>query len=66
MVSCQSVANAHVRLMEVQVLDFGASRDGVTEAKRGKRMVVDIDGVEISDASDFNRDNMNHNTAADE
>ena len=32
-----------------QVLDFGAVRDGVSEANRGRRMVVDHKGREIED-----------------
>ena len=34
----------------IQVLEFGASRDGVPESRRGKRIVVNVDGVEINDA----------------
>jgi F-box and WD-40 domain protein CDC4 len=30
----------------LQVLDFGAARDGVPESKRGRRIVVDADGLE--------------------
>ena len=32
----------------VQVLDFGAARDGVPDSKRGRRIVVDADGVEMN------------------
>lgn len=32
-----------------QVLDFGAVRDGVPEANRGRRIVVDHKGREIED-----------------
>jgi F-box and WD-40 domain protein CDC4 len=31
----------------MQVLDFGAARDGVPESKRGQRLVVDTEGMEI-------------------
>ena len=34
----------------VQVLDFGAVRDGVPESERGRRIVVDVHGNEITDA----------------
>lgn len=33
----------------LQVLDFGAARDGVPESKRGHRIVVDPRGREIED-----------------
>lgn len=37
----------------MQVLDFGAARDGVPEENRGRRIVVDVNGNEItSDATD--------------
>jgi len=32
-----------------QVLDFGASRDGVPDSQRGRRMVVDARGHETED-----------------
>ncbi|KAH0556168.1 hypothetical protein GP486_005901, partial [Trichoglossum hirsutum] len=35
-----------------KVLDFGAARDGVPEEKRGRRIVVDVLGQEISDPED--------------
>lgn len=31
-----------------QVLDFGAARDGIPETKRGRRIVVDAEGVETN------------------
>lgn len=31
----------------MQVLDFGAVRDGVPISKRGQRIVVDAEGLEI-------------------
>lgn len=31
------------------MLDFGASRDGVPEQDRGRRIVVDHEGVEVDD-----------------
>jgi F-box and WD-40 domain protein CDC4 len=33
----------------LQVLDFGASRDGVSDLQRGRRMVVDARGQETED-----------------
>lgn len=39
-----------------QVLDFGASRDGVPEYKRGKRIVVNTEGIEVSDPHDTSVD----------
>ncbi len=33
----------------MQVLDFGAFRDGVPEDKRGKRIVVNVQGQEATD-----------------
>lgn len=33
----------------VQVLDFGAARDGVPEMSRGRRIVVDARGNEIQE-----------------
>ena len=35
-----------------QVLDFGAARDGVPAHKRGKRIVVNVNGEEVSDPHD--------------
>jgi F-box and WD-40 domain protein CDC4 len=32
-----------------QVLDFGASRDGVSDSHRGRRIVVNTQGTEIED-----------------
>jgi F-box and WD-40 domain protein CDC4 len=32
-----------------QVLDFGASRDGVPDSSRGRRIVVDARGIETED-----------------
>jgi F-box and WD-40 domain protein CDC4 len=34
-------------LIVLQVLDFGAARDGVPGSRRGRRVVVDTEGVEI-------------------
>jgi F-box and WD-40 domain protein CDC4 len=39
-------------LMIEKVLDFGAARDGIPEEKRGRRIVVDTLGQEISDPED--------------
>ena len=36
-------------LTRLQVLDFGAARDGVSEVNRGRRIVVDCRGREIED-----------------
>lgn len=33
----------------MQVLDFGAARDGIPESRRGHRIVVDPRGREIDD-----------------
>ena len=35
-----------------QVLDFGAARDGAPESKRGRRIVVDADGMEMISEED--------------
>jgi F-box and WD-40 domain protein CDC4 len=40
------------RLMLRQVLDFGASRDGVPAEQRGRRIVVNSKGHEIEDVTD--------------
>ena len=34
------------------MLDFGAARDGVPESKRGRRIVVDTDGMEMINSED--------------
>lgn len=34
------------------MLDFGAARDGVPEHKRGRRIVVNTEGQEVSDPHD--------------
>ncbi|KAF2089472.1 WD40 repeat-like protein [Saccharata proteae CBS 121410] len=36
----------------IEVLDFGASRDGVPADKRGRRIVVDSRGLEVEDVDD--------------
>lgn len=41
-----------LELTETQVLDFGASRDGVPSSRLGQRMVVDEDGTEVPDEED--------------
>lgn len=45
--------SAHERshAYSIQVLDFGAFRDGVPEAKRGKRTVVDLEGRELHESA---------------
>ncbi|KAL9127091.1 MAG: hypothetical protein Q9217_003966 [Psora testacea] len=40
----------------IEVLDFGACRDGVPEHKRGRRILVDVEGREILDHHDPNLD----------
>lgn len=35
-----------------QVLDFGAARDGVPKGKRGRRIVVDTEGMELISEED--------------
>lgn len=47
-VSCSKADIARKGLM-LQVLDFGASRDGVPDDQRGRRVVVDCRGNEIED-----------------
>lgn len=37
----------------MQVLDFGASRDGVPADQRGRRIVVSSKGHEIADVEDI-------------
>jgi F-box and WD-40 domain protein CDC4 len=39
-------------LTPFQVLDFGASRDGVPIEQRGRRIVVNSKGQEIEDVTD--------------
>ena len=34
------------------MLDFGAARDGVPDHKRGRRIVVNTEGQEVSDPHD--------------
>jgi len=36
-------------MTEKQVLDFGAARDGVPEAQRGRRVLVNREGVEVDE-----------------
>jgi len=45
---------AHARRLTdgLQVLDFGASRDGVGRDQRGRRIVVDARGQEVEDAAE--------------
>lgn len=40
-------------LTYIEVLDFGAHRDGVPEHRLGKRMVVDIRGIEANEVDDI-------------
>ncbi|KAI9811221.1 MAG: hypothetical protein M1827_005553 [Pycnora praestabilis] len=44
------------KLTPLQVLDFGASRDGLPEDKRGRRIVVDAKGQEMNDPADCSVD----------
>lgn len=48
----RSIAAKHL----IQVLDFGASRDGVPGHRRGRRIVVNVDGQEVSDPHDTSAD----------
>ena len=48
------------------MLDFGASRDGVPESKRGKRIVVDTDGLETFDVHDARENTIDLDGTADE
>ncbi|MCJ1432932.1 SCF ubiquitin ligase complex subunit cdc4 [Xylographa pallens] len=36
----------------IEVLDFGAPVDGIPEIKRGKRIIVDVDGTELNETSE--------------
>ncbi|KAF3923781.1 hypothetical protein AA313_de0204935 [Arthrobotrys entomopaga] len=40
----------------IEVLDFGAARDGVSEDQRGRRIVVNSKGVEVDPAEILNED----------
>jgi hypothetical protein len=40
-----------MRLIALQVLDFGAVRNGISETNRGRRIVVDSHGCEIEEFS---------------
>ena len=40
----------------LQVLDFGAARDGVPDDQRGRRIVVNSKGVEVDPAEIINDD----------
>ena len=48
------IASSHSYCLSsfLQVLDFGAARDGVPEHKRGRRIVVNTEGLEVSDPHD--------------
>ena len=48
----QSTNRLHHANISIQVLDFGAARDGVPDYKRGRRVVVNVDGQEVSDPHD--------------
>ncbi|KAI9770438.1 MAG: SCF ubiquitin ligase complex subunit cdc4 [Geoglossum simile] len=48
---CVAAVQRH-EITYIEVLDFGAARDGVPEGKRGKRIVVDAQGHETSDPED--------------
>lgn len=41
-----------------QVLDFGASRDGLPSFKRGRRVLVDVHGNEINETGDVFDDDV--------
>jgi len=36
----------------IEVLDFGAARDGIPEDKRGRRIVVNAEGKEVDETND--------------
>lgn len=46
------MGNEAEELTNVQVLDFGASRDGVPADHRGRRIVVNSKGHEIEDVTE--------------
>ena len=45
-----------LKLIDLQVLDFGALRDGIPENKRGRRIVVNAEGRETFESHDGNAD----------
>lgn len=47
-------------IFALQVLDFGAARDGVPEEKRGRRIVVDLHGREVTDGNDTMDEGSHH------
>ena len=52
-VSTYSTPNSNGQVLtQLQVLDFGASRDGVPLSERGRRIVVNHRGHEIEDIPD--------------
>ena len=40
-------------MFPTKVLDFGAFKDGVTEHRRGRRIVVNAEGQEVPDPHDL-------------
>ena len=51
--SCNKTSSGSLSLTYViQVLDFGAPLDGIPEMKRGKRIVVDVDGSELNETNE--------------
>ena len=48
------------------MLDFGASRDGVAAGQRGVRMVVDVNGDEITEQNDPRENTIDLEAIADE
>ncbi|MCJ1284439.1 SCF ubiquitin ligase complex subunit cdc4 [Xylographa opegraphella] len=46
-------------LTYIEVLDFGAPIDGVLEVKRGKRIIVDVDGTELNELNELNEEREN-------
>lgn len=55
-----SLLGRRILILVLQVLDFGAARDGVPEEKRGRRIVVDLHGREAPDGNDT-MDEGSHN-----
>lgn len=55
-----SVPGRRMLIFVLQVLDFGAARDGVPEEKRGRRIVVDLHGREITDGNDTMDEGSHH------
>lgn len=57
-----SIPGRRALIIVLQVLDFGAARDGVPEEKRGRRIVVDLHGREITDGNDTMDEGSRHHS----